>query len=84
MVPKISLNVEVPSIGQTLNFIVPETMKISNVIELMTSIIRNEFKGLNQGKDQLLLIQVDEQMTLNGSCSCAELGIHNGTNLMLI
>lgn len=84
MVTKVSLKVQVPAVGQMLNFLVPDSMKIANVIELIASIVSEEFEGIKVQTSSLMLVDVKNQAVLDREYSCLDFNIHNGSHLMLL
>ncbi|MBX9975178.1 hypothetical protein [Cytobacillus firmus] len=84
MARKISLYVDVPAVGQTLNFLVPGSMKVGNIIDLIVKIIHEEFHGIQAKKRGLMLVDTKNKGILNKNVNCLELDIHDGSNLMLL
>lgn len=84
MIQKISLSVRVPSVQKTHDFVLPESMSIKKVISLMSLTIADEYSGTSNNSDTLMLIDVNDNTTLNSGCSLKQLGIKNGAKLMLI
>lgn len=79
---KISLNVNIPSIGKVHDFIVPDNMSIKKITQLMAITLVDEY-GITSNNENLLLINLSDNTMLNGSCSLKQLSIKNGSKLML-
>ena len=83
MVKKISLSVDVPFLGQKLDFLIPENMVIDKVVSLITRIILEENQGINCNQRELMLIDLKSSKVLNKTYSLEQFGINNGSRLML-
>ena len=85
MSDKLSINVEVPGINTTHNFIVPKDMSVSKMTTLILKTYYDEYpeteKGLDVGH---MLIQANSGKALNGSCSLKQLGIVSGEKLIFV
>lgn len=81
---KLSLNIHVPAVGMKLDFLVPQTMKINKVIELIVKILQEEYQGITCNYDGLVLVDLSTNQALNPQFSCDQLGIENGNKFLLI
>lgn len=85
MSEKMSINVEVPGINATHNFLVPDDMEISKMLELIIRLLKEEYSGTECSKlEEHMLVQksTGKALALNGNLS--KLGIVNGERLILI
>ncbi|WP_261304021.1 hypothetical protein [Paenibacillus andongensis] len=81
---KISLNVHVPAVGRKHDFLVPEMMSISKIISLMVNILSEEYPGIRIDSKQLSLMDMRSNKVMQQACTCKQLGVINGSKLMLL
>jgi len=80
---KISVTVKIPALGNTYNFIVPNSMSIRNAQNLMIRILNSEYGISDKGTD-VMLFDMSDNTALRLECSFAQLGISDGAKLLLI
>ena len=79
MSEKMSVNVEIPGINMTHNFLVPNDMNIAKVTDLILKILEAEYQGVKYSKSENhVLIQNSTK------CSLSQLGIIDGERLILV
>lgn len=85
MSEKISINVTVPGLNTSHNYLVPDDMTVSKVYELITTTLKNEYP---EATKQLLsfqgIIQASTGKLLNDASDFNHLGILNGEKLILL
>ncbi len=81
---KVLVQVRVPAINETYDMFIPQTMLAYEVLELMKKVINNLTKGRFEVKETGILCFADSGSIVNINLSVTELGIHNGSKLMLI
>ncbi|WP_105614145.1 hypothetical protein [Vallitalea okinawensis] len=84
MTSKISLTVDVPSLGSSFDFLVPESMDVHKIIKLIAKVLYEEYRGIKFEIQELMLINTATNLVLNKEISCKHLGIVNGSKLILI
>lgn len=80
---KIAITVEIPALNGTYDFVVPSNMSIRNAQNLMIRILNSEYGISDQGTGAMLFDKGDSK-ALRLECSFAQLGISDGTKLLLI
>ena len=80
---KLSVSVDVPAIGQRHEFLVPDTMAVKDVVDLMTKILASEYGVANDTSD-LMLFGKDDGKALRMECSLSQLGILDSAKLILV
>lgn len=84
MTRKISLNIQVPGIGVKHEFLIPEGMNIQKVIELMSKTLCEEYNGMQADLHNLMLVDYEKNIILNPKYNFKQLGINNGSKLILM
>lgn len=84
MIEKISINVIVPGINTTHNYMVPAEMIVSSMIDLILQTLSQEYPDVCCNKhDSHVLIQASSGKILASDCGLSRLGIINGERLIL-
>ena len=85
MSEKMLVNVEIPGINMTHNFLVPNDMNIAKVTDLILKILEAEYQGVKYSKSENhVLIQNSTGAALSTKCSLSQLGIIDGERLILV
>ena len=80
---KISVTVRIPALGGTYDFIVPGSMAVRDVQQLMMKILVSEY-GVSDNISDLMLFGMEDGKALRSECSFAQLGVSDGAKLLLI
>ena len=80
---KISVTVNIPALGSTYNFIVPDSISVQNAHHLMIRILSSEY-GISERSDNVMLFDTNDGTALRLECSFAQLGISDGAKLLLM
>lgn len=80
---KLSVSVVVPALGNVYDFIVPDTLSVANVQQLIVRIFCSEF-GVEEGGNGLSLFDTTDGTVLRQECSLRQLGILDGARLVLM
>lgn len=80
---KISVTVTVPALGNVYDFIVPDSLPVVHVQQLMARILCSEY-GVQQGTEELSLFDKADGTALRQECSFRQLGIADGAQLVLM
>lgn len=80
---KISVAVTVPALGNIYDFIVPDSLSVAHVQQLMARILCSEY-GVQQGAEELSLFDKADGTVLRQECSFRQLGITDGAQLVLM
>ena len=80
---KISITVKIATLGRSFDFFVPNNMSIRDSIDLIIKILNSEYGLLNQNGN-VMLFDKNEKESLPMECSFSQLGISDGTELLLI
>lgn len=85
MSERLSINIDVPGINSSLNFIVPDDMVISKEIELIQKLISEEYSGVQSTRfSSHSLLNAKNGHALNVQCSLKQLGVTNGDRFLLL
>lgn len=82
-IDKISINVEIPALSSTYDFIVPSNMAIQDAQKLMIRILSSEY-GISDNSKEVILIDKKDNSALRLECSFIQVGITDGAKLLLI
>lgn len=80
---KISVAVNIPALGSTYNFIIPDSMSVQNAQHLMIRILSSEY-GISERSDNVMLFDTNDGTALRLECSFVQLGISDGAKLLLM
>lgn len=80
---RISVTVRIPALDGTYEFIVPNNMSVKNIQMLMIKILNSEY-GVAESLSNSMLFDMNDLTALRLECSFAQLGIIDGTKLMLV
>jgi len=80
---KLSVNIDVPAIGQCHDFLIPANMAVKDVISLITNILVSEY-GIAGNVSDVTLFGKDDARALRTECSLVQLGVSDGAKLLLI
>ncbi|MFB9324990.1 hypothetical protein ACFFSY_03525 [Paenibacillus aurantiacus] len=83
MSSKINISVFVPSVGQNHEFIVPGEMTTDKVLSLIANLLAEEYQGISSNPSQLWLYDRSTLDVLDPSLTFRQLGVRNGSKLML-
>lgn len=85
VVEKISVNIMVVGLNLEHNFLVPQEMCISDVVDLIVQALKDEYpKVKNMSLGKFSLMQITSGKILNPSCNFNQLGIVQGERLLLL
>lgn len=79
---KIPVTVRIPTTNSEFEFLIPDSMSVSDAQKLMVRILNSEY-GITDNTSDLLLIDVRDGKSLRTDCSFKQLGILDGAKLML-
>ena len=80
---KISITVKIPALDNTYDFVIPNSMSVRNAQNLIIRILSSEYGILDNGND-VMLFDMTDNTALRLECSFAQLGISDGTKLLLL
>lgn len=80
---KVFIEVVVPATGKKYEFIVPEVMKIGVAAELIAQAVQ-ETEGVRPYKDNFILCTCEDEKVLPSNSSFGNVGITDGTKLILV
>ena len=80
---KISININIPAIGNTYEFMVPDSMSIQDAQNLIIRILSSEY-GISKNNTDLMLFDLKDNLALRLECSFSQLGLSDGARLLLI
>jgi len=80
---KLSVSVNIPAIGVRHDFLIPSSMVVKDVIELMLKILVSEY-SLSDNISDLTLIGKDDSRILKSEYNFSQLGIADGAKLIMI
>lgn len=79
---KIPITVRIPAIGGDYEFLIPDSMSVSDAQKLMVRILNSEY-GIIDNSSDLLLVDEKDGKSLRTECSLSQLGITDGAKLIL-
>ena len=82
-IDRISVSVRIPSLDRTQDFIIPENMSVRNVQQLIITILSSEY-GVSDRINDAMLFNMKDAEALRLECSLEQLGIVDGSRLILI
>ena len=82
-IDRISVSVRIPSLDRTQDFIIPENMSVRNVQQLIITILSSEY-GVSDRINDTMLFSMKDAEALRLECSLEQLGIVDGSRLILI
>lgn len=80
---KISVSVKIPALDITHDFIIPSTMKMVDARKLVADILFSEY-GVKSLVSNVVFIDKSDGKTLHMDASFAQMGIGDGTKLVLL
>lgn len=80
---KISVEVEIPALSSTYDFIIPSNMSVQNAQNLMIRILNSEY-GISDKSTDVILFDKDDNRVLRLECSFTQLGISDGAKLLML
>ena len=80
---QVSVNVRIPALDHTYDFIVPDNMSVHNVRQLMIDILSSEY-GISDKSLDALLFDMKDNKVLPLECSFIQLGISDGAELCML
>lgn len=80
---KISISINIPAIGNTYEFMMPDSMSIQDAQNLIIRILSSEY-GISKNNKDLMLFDLKDNLALRLECSFSQLGISDGARLLLI
>ena len=80
---KLSVNIDIPAIGQCHDFLIPANMAVKDVITLIVNILVSEY-GVSNSLSDIMLFGKDDAKALRTECSLLQLGISDGAKLILL
>ena len=80
---KISVSIRIPALDITQDFIVPSTMKMMDVRQLVVDILFSEY-GVKSLVSNVIFIDKSDAKALSMDASLAQMGIGDGAKLMLL
>lgn len=80
---KISLSVKIPALGDTFDFIIPDTMSVADAQKLMIRILSAEY-SICEKMTGIMLFDMEDGTALRTECSFAQMGIADGAKLIML
>ncbi len=81
---KILVEVYVPILGKAFDVFIPQTLQIYEILKLLNKAISDMSDGLYMSNENTVICNRQNGSILNINLSAYELGLHNGSKLMLI
>lgn len=83
MIEQMHFHVEVPSIGQSIQYTIPVTLEVNDCIQLMVNLIEKEYPGAHFNTLPIL-VDIKTETQLDGYLTIEELPLLEGSKLLLI
>lgn len=80
---KVAVTVRIPALDNKFEFIVPNSMPVNNVLNLMIRILKSEY-GISDSSNGVMLFDMSDQTALPPECTFAQLDICDGAKLLMI
>lgn len=85
MAEKVSVNIMVPGLNASHNYLIPDDMSISKVYELVMNTLKDEYPGASVQRLSFYgIIQASTGKLLNEASDLSHLGILDGEKLILL
>lgn len=81
---KYAVEVLVPALGRTLEFMVPSVMEMAAFKGLVVNMISDEFQQCFKNDESMWLIDLKSQRKVPLELSCRDAGVRDGSRLMLV
>ena len=81
---KIIVEIYVPALDETYDVFIPQTSPMSEILELLKKAVGDLSGGRFLATDETAVCYRENGAIINVNMSVYELGIHNGSKLMLI
>lgn len=78
------IQVLVPGLGREFEFVLPDSMRISQAIKLMIKILMEEYPESNVQSQELCLVEKQTLLALHPRSTVAESGMADGKEYMLM
>lgn len=82
LLSKLSVIVRIPALNREYEFSVPENMSVYDAQKLTVRIMNSEY-GYSNSTSNLTMVDTTDGKALRAECSFKQLGIKDGTKLML-
>ncbi len=80
-----SVNIDVPALNVTCNYLIPDDMQISKVVELVTKTLTEEYSGIkDENLSNHMFIRALTGRKLSENSGLHDLGITSGEHLIII
>jgi len=80
---KISINIDIPAIGQQHEFLVPDSMSVRDLTPLIVKVLVSEY-GIFGSNPEVMLFDKEDNKALRLECSLSQQGISDSAKLTLI
>lgn len=80
---KVAITVRVPALDSTYDFIIPDSLPVEDVVQLIIKILSSEY-GVSGNSEGAMLFDTSDQTALPPDCNFKQLGIFDGAHLLLI
>lgn len=81
----ILVDIYVPSLGETFDFRVDETVTITNVVQEISEMLVSKYRSeLNKDPSQFMLCAVENAIIMNNNTTLSENNITNGSKLLMV
>lgn len=80
---KLCLDIIVPNINRRYEFIVPQDMKVGEAVDLIAKTIREHEQKIHFNIEELMMFSRQDSIALNIEYSFRELGISDGSEIIL-
>lgn len=85
MAEKVSVNITIPGLNASHNYLIPDDMSVSKVYELVVTTLKDEYPDISiQRLSFRGIIQVSSGKLLNEANDLSHLGILDGEKLILL
>ena len=81
---KVLVEISVPAAGEKYDVFIPLESKMSEVLKMVSSALCDLSKGRYAASEETVICNADTGIIYNINVEVAELGIENGSRLMLI
>lgn len=84
MINKVLVEISVPAAGEKFDVFIPLESKMSEVLKLVSTVLSDLSEGKYKASSEAVLCDAKTGIIFNINMEVTELGIHNGSQLMLI
>ncbi|OPY59242.1 MAG: hypothetical protein A4E55_00295 [Pelotomaculum sp. PtaU1.Bin035] len=86
MIEKFAVEIILPALGKSMEFLLPSVMEISTAQSLIQKIVTLQHPEMREldNKNNMWLVDIESKRRIPANVTCREGGLKNGSKLMLL